>query len=156
MESVNAAYQMTGMNDASASELMEVQQENLLRSCHTIRMLKSSRASGRKSTPFVERFLFNHEISGYISNAEFDDETFYKTQKRLDEINHLKSKYGSSIEEILAAMDEKQKRIEVLNDYDAYLKTLNEKLNAKKQELSDISEEVSKIRKGRQKNLQKL
>ena len=30
---------------------------------------------------------FNHEISGYISQAEFDEETFYETQKRLDEIN---------------------------------------------------------------------
>ena len=44
---------------------------------------------------------FNHEISGYISQAEFDEETFYETQKRLDEINHLKSKYGNSIDDIL-------------------------------------------------------
>ena len=45
---------------------------------------------------------FNHEISSYISGNEFDEEHFYNTQKRLDEINHLKSKYGNSIEEILS------------------------------------------------------
>ena len=153
MESVNAAYQMTGMNDASASELIGSAARELTQVMSydkDVEKLQSQIAE-------IDSLLsdFNHEISGYISNAEFDDETFYKTQKRLDEINHLKSKYGSSIEEILAAMDEKQKRIEVLNDYDAYLKTLNEKLNAKKQELSDISEEVSKIRKREAKKLTK-
>ena len=74
---------------------------------------------------------FNHEISGYISQAEFDEETFYETQKRLDEINHLKSKYGSSIDDILIALNEKRERISVLNDYDSY---------------SQISDEVSEIR----------
>ena len=153
MESVNAAYQMTGMNDASVSELIGSAARELTQVISydkDVEKLQSQIAE-------IDSLLsdFNHEISGYISNAEFDDETFYKTQKRLDEINHLKSKYGSSIEEILAAMDEKQKRIEVLNDYDAYLKTLNEKLNAKKQELSDISEEVSKIRKRESKKLTK-
>lgn len=153
MESVNAAYQMTGMNDASASELIGSAARELTQVMSydkDVEKLQSQIAE-------IDSLLsdFNHEISGYISNAEFDDETFYKTQKRLDEINHLKSKYGSSIEEILAAVDEKQKRIEVLNDYDAYLKTLNEKLNAKKQELSDISEEVSKIRKREAKKLTK-
>lgn len=153
MESVNAAYQMTGMNDASASELIGSAARELTQVMSydkDVEKLQSQIAE-------IDSLLsdFNHEISGYISNAEFDDETFYKTQKRLDEINHLKSKYGSSIEEILAAMEEKQKRIEVLNDYDAYLKTLNEKLNAKKQELSDISEEVSKIRKREAKKLTK-
>lgn len=153
MESVNAAYQMTGMNDASASELIGSAARELTQVMSydkDVEKLQSQIAE-------IDSLLsdFNHEISGYISNAEFDDETFYKTQKRLDEINHLKSKYGSSIEEILAAMDEKQKCIEVLNDYDAYLKTLNEKLNAKKQELSDISEEVSKIRKREAKKLTK-
>ena len=153
MESVNAAYQATGMNDGSASELIGSAARELMQVMSydkDVEKLQNQLAE-------IDSLLsdFNHEISGYISNAEFDDETFYKTEKRLDEINHLKSKYGSSIEEILAAMDEKQKRIEVLNDYDAYLKTLNEKLTAKKQELYDISEEVSKIRKREAKKLTK-
>lgn len=30
---------------------------------------------------------FNHEISSYLSGEEFDDEVFYQTEKRLDEVN---------------------------------------------------------------------
>ena len=44
---------------------------------------------------------FNHELASYLSDEEFDEETFYETEKRLDLINHLKSKYGNTIAEIL-------------------------------------------------------
>ena len=33
---------------------------------------------------------FNREIADYIDDTEFDDETFFELEKRLDEINHLK------------------------------------------------------------------
>lgn len=40
---------------------------------------------------------FNREISDYMDNQEFDDEAFYQMEKRLDLINHMKSKYGATI-----------------------------------------------------------
>ena len=43
---------------------------------------------------------FNRELSSYVEDLNFDDETFYETEKRLDLINNLKAKYGQSIEEI--------------------------------------------------------
>ena len=123
MEGVNAAYSATGGYDedveALESQLSEI--DSLLSD-------------------------FNHEISGYISQAEFDEETFYETQKRLDEINHLKSKYGNSIDNILIALNEKRERISVLNDYDSYLQKLEQQLAKKEKELAQISDEVSEIR----------
>lgn len=35
---------------------------------------------------------------------EYDEETFYQVEKRLDEVNHLKSKYGSTIPDVLLAI----------------------------------------------------
>ena len=69
-----------------------------------------------------------------------------ETQKRLDEINHLKSKYGNSIDDILIALNEKRERISVLNDYDSYLQKLEQQLAKKEKELAQISDEVSEIR----------
>ena len=76
MESVNAAYQMTGMNDASASELIGSAARELTQVMSydkDVEKLQSQIAE-------IDSLLsdFNHEISGYISNAEFDDETFYR------------------------------------------------------------------------------
>ena len=44
---------------------------------------------------------FNHEIAEYISDAQFDEESFAQVEARLDTLNHLKSKYGGTVEEIL-------------------------------------------------------
>ena len=46
---------------------------------------------------------FNREISAYLSELTFSEEEYYETEKRLDEINRLKAKYGKTMEEILLA-----------------------------------------------------
>ena len=50
---------------------------------------------------------FNREISDYLDNLSFEEETFNDTEERLDLINRLKQKDGNSIEEILEAKEEK-------------------------------------------------
>lgn len=90
---------------------------------------------------------FNHEISNYISSAEFDEETFYETQKRLDVINHLKSKYGNTIEEILSSCEEKETRIAKLSDYESYLSDLSERIKKQEKIVCELSDEISDIRK---------
>lgn len=89
---------------------------------------------------------FNREVTSYLSEEEFDNETYFEIEKRLDFINHLKSKYGNSIEQILESYNIKCERIAVLKDYDEYLKQLLSKINHKKQELTQLSDEVSAIR----------
>lgn len=89
---------------------------------------------------------FNREVTSYLSEEEFDNETYFEIEKRLDFINHLKSKYGNSIEQILESYNSKCERIVVLKDYDEYLNQLLSKINHKKQELTQLSDEVSAIR----------
>lgn len=89
---------------------------------------------------------FNREVASYLSEEEFDNGTYFEIEKRLDFINHLKSKYGNSIEQILESYNSKCERIAVLKDYDEYLKQLLSKINHKKQELTQLSDEVSAIR----------
>jgi DNA repair protein RecN (Recombination protein N) len=49
--------------------------------------------------------------------------------------NYLKSKYGSSIEEILNAYEAKQERLLHLKDYDTYLADLKEKVKSAEKNL---------------------
>ena len=79
----------------------------------------------------------------------------FNHEKRLDEINHLKSKYGNTMEEILQSAEEKTKRIAVLQDYDKYLNDLLTSTNRKKEELDGLCAEVSGIRKKAAKGLTK-
>ncbi len=89
----------------------------------------------------------NRELSDYAESLEFDDETFYELEKRLDEINHLKAKYGGSIPEIMEALAKRQERLTKLKNHDAYLETLRMSLEKEKKKLDKQCLAVSKIRK---------
>lgn len=145
MEAVNGAYLLTGSQDDSASELIG----------RAVRELGAGAAYDEQVKSLEEQLLqidslvndFNREIAEYIDETEFDDETFYQMEKRLDEINHLKSKYGNSIASVLEAAEEKRERMTKLADYDAYLSRLKKQLECAREELEGYCEQVSKIRK---------
>ena len=69
---------------------------------------------------------FNHELAEYNKTCEFSDEEFYETEKRLNEINHLKTKYGNSIEQIQVYKEKQENRIEILENFDIYLQELSD------------------------------
>lgn len=111
----------------------------------------------------IEELLsdFQRELSSYIDGAQFDGERFAQVETRMDVINRLKSKYGDSIEKILAALEEKQARIEQLRDFDTYEKQLREQYESARNRLDKLCTQVSEIRRSageslREKMLQAL
>ncbi|MDE5679625.1 MAG: AAA family ATPase [Lachnospiraceae bacterium] len=45
---------------------------------------------------------FNRELSDYLADMEFDEADFAAVEERLNRLNHLKEKYGKTIDEVLA------------------------------------------------------
>ncbi len=90
---------------------------------------------------------FNHALSGYLSDLEFDEEDFRATEDRLNLINHLKDKYGDSIEKIIAYGEEKQKELDVLTDLEAHRNQLLKQIQDSESKVLALSEKASKIRK---------
>ena len=145
MEGVNGAYAITGGEMENASEMIG----RAVRELSAVSSYDEAVAGLEGQLAEVDNLLsdFNHEISSYISGADFDDEAFYQIEKRLDLINHLKSKYGNTITEILNEYEKKQKRIQVLSDYDSYLADMERELKKSKEELEQFCCELSEIRK---------
>ena len=145
LDAIFAAYAATSEDDESASERVS----RALRELGSVSQYDKRVEEIEQQLIEIDNLLsdFNREAAAYLSEEEFDDETYYEIEKRLDLINHLKSKYGNSIEDILKAYEDKCKRIAVLKDYDEYLNQLLNKMNKKKKELKEISDQVSEIRK---------
>ena len=145
LDAISAAYAATSEDDESASERVS----RALRELGSVSQYDKRVEEIEQQLIEIDNLLsdFNREAAAYLSEEEFDDETYYEIEKRLDLINHLKSKYGNSIEGILKAYEDKCKRIAVLKDYDEYLNQLLNKINKKKKELREISDQVSEIRK---------
>lgn len=99
---------------------------------------------------------FNRELSLYKEEFNFSEEEFYEVEKRLNEINRLKSKYGNTINEILSYCKEKEETLAKLQDYDAYLENLKDKLKGAEKSLKSLSETLSVKRKEAANELQKL
>ena len=89
---------------------------------------------------------YNRGLAEYLSNLEFDAELFDRTEKRLNLINHLKSKYGNSIEEILDYQKQASEKLAKYQDYDAYRIQLQQKADTLKKKVLTLCTELSRIR----------
>ncbi len=90
---------------------------------------------------------FNRDLSGYMDDFAFSDERFSEIEERLDLINHLKSKYGKTIGEILSQKAEKESEVEKLTNYEEYRRELQKELDDAETRLRAVCEEVSVIRR---------
>ncbi len=90
---------------------------------------------------------FNRELSGYLSELTFSEEEFYSVSERLDQINHIKSKYGNSVEKIQEYAAIKQQELDRLNHYEACRREQEAKLSALEKRLSSLCEKLSGLRK---------
>ena len=90
---------------------------------------------------------FNREISDYLDNLSFEEETFNDTEERLDLINRLKQKYGNSIEEILEAKEEKSEELSELCNYEENRKGLEKSFREAEEKLKVLSASLTAERK---------
>ena len=96
---------------------------------------------------------FNRELSSYVEDLSFDDETLYETEKRLDQINGLKAKYGRTIEEILEYQNTQQQKLEKLARYEENFLEARQNLKKAEEQLEKDSYVLSEIRKDYSKTL---
>ncbi|WWR14854.1 DNA repair protein RecN [Lachnospiraceae bacterium JLR.KK008] len=95
----------------------------------------------------------HRELADYSEGLEFEPEVFDQTQRRLDLVNHLKSRYGGTIEEILDYQKEQEERLQKLNHYDAWLEKLQDEMETVRAGLLTLCEKASRIRRKQAKEL---
>ena len=72
---------------------------------------------------------FNRAVSEYLSDLEFDEEQLSETENRLNTVNHLKDKYGSTIEEVLAYAEQKNQELDRLLHQEEWLEQRRRELS---------------------------
>ena len=145
-ESLAESYRLSG-NDAEDGAGNSL--SRALRALRSVTMYDPALEQMEEQLAEVESLLsdYNHDVSEYMSDLEFDEEDFRSTEERLNTINHLKGKYGNTIEEILKYKEEKEAYLEKLADYDAYMQKLNAEWEEKQALLKKACEELSEIRR---------
>lgn len=90
---------------------------------------------------------YNRDVAEYMADCEFDEEDFAAAEGRLNTINHLKGKYGGSLEAVIAYGEGRRKRLEGLADHDAYMSKLQEELDRAREKLDAACGRLSNIRR---------
>lgn len=145
VEAASKVYQLTGTGDEqTAADAVG----RAVRELHMIEGYDSKAAELALELANIDNLLsdFNRNIAEYLSDMEFDGQTFADTEERLNLLNHLKLKYGGTIEKVLAYQKEVEGKIEKLQNADAYKLELENKLNTTVKELQKLCEKASAIR----------
>lgn len=90
---------------------------------------------------------FNVELSNYMQSMNFDDSEFREVESRLDVINDIKGKYGSTVDEVNRYLEESKAEYEKLSEYDEYTTELSGKINKAKKLMIDAADKLSAERK---------
>ncbi len=96
---------------------------------------------------------FNRELADYLSNLDSEDQDLEIIEKRLDLINHLKAKYGNTIDEILNYLEEQEDKLEEYLNYDKTIEKLKSDIKIGEKKVESLSRELSNIRKSKGKEL---
>ena len=90
---------------------------------------------------------FTRALSGYIDAFSYDEQEFSEVSDRLDLINHLKMKYGRTIEDILSYRDARQQELDRLSNFDAYVSGLKAEVEKSRKELLEVCGDTTALRK---------
>ena len=145
MESLNLASRYTGNDgDNGAGNLIG----RAIREIKSVESYDDDVTALGSSLMDIEDYLsdFNRNLHSYMQSMEFDESDFRSTEERLNVLNHLKAKYGNSIESVLAHQKDCERIIDRLSNYEMYKAELLRKEEKLSKEVKELCQKISAIR----------
>lgn len=87
-----------------------------------------------------------HSLRAQVERVDHDPQELADCQERLDRIDQLKRKYGSSVEEILAYYEQSMKELDELTHYEEHLEEKNNELHELQRLLKIEAEKLTQWR----------
>lgn len=154
MDCLQQAHRLTGYDQPAAGDLVG----QALHQISCVSEYDSEIANLEQLLGDIDGLLndFNRELSAYLEGMSFEEEEFDQVERRLDLINGLKAKYGSSIEAILEYQKKQQEKLEAFLSYEETKARLQKELKEAELRLKDACGNLTELRKTYGKKLEKL
>ncbi|MBO5022081.1 MAG: DNA repair protein RecN [Clostridia bacterium] len=94
-------------------------------------------------------------LNAIKDNADFDEREFEKMDRRLDEIKRITKKYGGSIENAIAFLEQAKEKFNNLQDSEFMLAKLQKEKDLCRQQLISACEKLTEIRKSTAKEIER-
>ena len=128
MEGLTESYQHTGGDfESGASGALS----RALRALRGVSMYDERLGELEGQLTEIDNLLsdYNRDLSEYMEDCEFDGEDFTRVEERLNTLNHLKGKYGNTLQAVISYGEERQQLLEKLTDYETYMEKLKGRLD---------------------------
>jgi len=144
-EGLQNVYRLTGYDSTAAGDAVG----RALRQLTKISEFDENISGFLSQVTDIDQLLndLNRDLSQYIADTENPEEELQEVTKRLDTLNHLKSKYGNSVEQITDYCQACEIKLDRYRDYDVYMSKLNLSLSDAEIKLKILSQQLSDIRK---------
>ncbi len=146
MENLSESYRYTGTDsDTGAGGALS----RALRALRSVAAFDNRLEELEGQLTEIDNLLadYNRDVSEYMEDCEFDGEDFAAVEERLNLLNRLKDKYGTTLEAVIAYGEERQRLLTKLDDYDAYMDRLEKQLTEAQIRLEKACEVLSSIRR---------
>lgn len=160
IETMNEVYGLTGYeNDYSAAEQIG-RASSMIQSLLPLDSTLESLVSSFMDLEAICQDV-NRNIKTYVEELAFDEEQTAETQERLDLLNKFRQKYANLadktevIEKILEYRDRQKEKLDKLLHLEEQKHELIRQTAVKEQQLKELSETLSEIRKKQAKKLEK-
>ncbi|MDO5155433.1 MAG: DNA repair protein RecN [Eubacteriales bacterium] len=90
---------------------------------------------------------FSRDSRDYLEENTYSDEEFHEMENRLNLINHLKAKYGKTIEQVLDYKEQLENQYDKLVNHDLYIRKKTAELEECEKKLDAACEKLSNMRK---------
>lgn len=88
-----------------------------------------------------------YDLRNKLDSLQFDPERLNEIEGRLNELNRLKKKYGSTVSEMLEYLAKVEEEIEQIDNKESHLSELQEQINECKKDLQLEAQQLHHIRK---------
>lgn len=146
MESISAVCRLTGAaSDEGAAEFVG----HALRELTSVSGLDEELEGILSQLEQIEELLqdFNRDVLDYQEKSAFSEEDLAETEERLNVLNHLKSKYGKTLEAVLEYQGKREEELKKLSDFDVYKENLKKRLREAEEEFDRLCGEASLLRR---------
>lgn len=86
-------------------------------------------------------------INNYLDDFSYDEKTFQEISDRLDLINHLKAKYGKTLEEVEEYRIRSSESLEKLDNYESWIETLRREADEALKQYRKTAQALSAVRR---------
>ncbi len=143
-QGLGEVYAMTGQASPNVAE----QLDHSLRILHRLSEYDELLAGLASQLSELDDLVadFNRELRSYMEDFDAEDDRLVQVEQRLEQVRRIQAKYGNTTDQIRDYARGLQEKLERYQQYEEYQRRLEEEIQATREQLQGLADQITQIR----------